>query len=128
MLQRGLPVADLCYLVSEGAPHVFVAPMPTTRGVLPERPGYNYDGCTPHAVLTRMSVEDGRLMLPDGMSYRALVLPAVDTMTPELLDKIRQLVAAGATVIGSFFITSDTEICFSSALHRPRAISRSSVR
>ena len=34
-------------------------------------------------VLRRMSVgEDGRLVLPDGMSYRVLVLPQIDTMTP----------------------------------------------
>ena len=47
-----------------------------------------------------MSVKDGRLVLPDGMSYRLLVLPAVETMTPELLRKIKELVAAGATVVG----------------------------
>ena len=32
-----------------------------------------------------MSVKDGRLVLPDGMSYRVLVLPRVETMTPRLL-------------------------------------------
>lgn len=39
-------------------------------------------------------------MLPDGMNYRLLVLPQVNTMTPELLAKIQELVAAGATVVG----------------------------
>ncbi len=43
---------------------------------------------------------DGRLVLPDGMSYRVLVLPERETMTPALLRKVRDLVAAGATVIG----------------------------
>ena len=43
-------------------------------------------------LLTRMSVKDGRLVLPDGMSYRMLVLPRVETMTPRLLAKIRDLV------------------------------------
>ncbi len=47
-----------------------------------------------------MSVEDGRLVLPDGMSYRLLVLPDTDKMTPEMAAKIRDLVSAGATVIG----------------------------
>ncbi len=46
-----------------------------------------------------MSVKDGRIVLPDGMSYRVLVLPQVETMTPALLQKIQQLVAAGATVV-----------------------------
>jgi len=45
-------------------------------------------------------VKDGRLVLPDGMSYRVLVLPERDTMTPTLLQKVKELVEAGATVIG----------------------------
>ena len=48
-----------------------------------------------------MKVEDGRLVLPDGMSYRLLVLPPSETMTPMLLAKIKELVEAGATVVGS---------------------------
>ncbi len=63
------------------------------------RGGYNFDGCTPEVVLTRMSVKDGRIVLPDGMSYRLLVLPQVETMTPALLGKIKELVEAGATVV-----------------------------
>ena len=47
-----------------------------------------------------MTVKDGRLTLPDGMSYRLLVLPTVQTITPRLLGKIKELVDAGATVIG----------------------------
>jgi hypothetical protein len=47
-----------------------------------------------------MSVKEGRLTLPDGMSYRVLVLPEEETMTPELLKKVHQLVRDGATVIG----------------------------
>ena len=34
------------------------------------------------------------------MSYRLLVLPQVETMTPALLRKIKELVEAGATVVG----------------------------
>ncbi|MCL5280799.1 MAG: hypothetical protein M1376_12935, partial [Planctomycetes bacterium] len=51
-------------------------------------------------VLTRMAVREGRIVLPDGMSYRLLVLPQTTTMTPALLRKIKDLVAAGATVLG----------------------------
>ena len=47
-----------------------------------------------------MRVRDGRLVLPDGMSYRLLVLPPGETMTPVLLAKIKELVEAGATVVG----------------------------
>ena len=47
-----------------------------------------------------MTVRDGRLVLPDGMSYRVLVLPESPTMTVALLNKIKDLVEAGATVVG----------------------------
>ena len=48
-----------------------------------------------------MTVKNGRLILPDGMSYQVLVLPPVEAMTPDLLKKIKQLVEAGATVVGA---------------------------
>ncbi len=98
LLQQGLFVADVCYLQPEGAPRRFVPP-PSAMIAPYVRGGYNFDGCTPEVVLTRMSVKDGRLALPDGMSYRVLVLPNVETMTPALLAKIAELAAAGATVI-----------------------------
>ena len=53
-----------------------------------------------------MSVKDGRLELPDGMSYRMLVLPeqgsmpCAGTATPALLTRIVELVVAGAIVLG----------------------------
>ena len=100
LLRQGLPVADVCYLVAEGAPHVFRPSASATRGKWPDRLGYAFDGCAPETLLERVSVRDGRLVLPDGMSYRVLVLPERDTMTPALLRKVSELVAAGATVLG----------------------------
>ena len=47
-----------------------------------------------------MCVRDGRVALPDGISYRLLVLPDTPTMTPALVAKVRELVLAGATVVG----------------------------
>ena len=40
-------------------------------------------------------------MFPGGSSYRVLVLPELETITPALLRRIEELVAAGATVVGS---------------------------
>ena len=97
LLQQGLFVADLCFLAPEMAPQRFKSPVKSGY----DRPGYNFDGCPPEVVLTRMKVKDGRLVLPDGMSYRVLVLPRVETMTPQLLKKIKELVADGATVVGA---------------------------
>jgi hypothetical protein len=47
-----------------------------------------------------MSVRDGRIVLPDGMSYRVLVLPNRPGISLPVLGKLEQLVKAGATVIG----------------------------
>jgi alpha-L-rhamnosidase len=100
LLQQGLPVADVCFLKPEASPQVFRPPRSATRGTPPDRLGYSFDAMTPEALLTRASVKNGRLVLPDGMSYRVLVLPEMPTMTPRLLEKIEQLVSAGATVVG----------------------------
>jgi len=100
LLRQGLPVADVCFLVPEGSPQVFRPPSSALRGNPPERLGHNFDGCAPDVFMAGMAVRDGRLMLPDGMSYSVLVLPARETMTPQLLEKVRDLVRAGATVIG----------------------------
>jgi hypothetical protein len=100
MLRRGLPVSDVCFLVAEGSPHVFRPPASALRGDPPGPVGAAFDGCPPETLLASASVKDGRIVLPDGMSYRVLVLPERETMTPALLRKVRDLVAAGATVIG----------------------------
>ena len=100
LLRQGLFVADICYLQPEGSPRAFRAPVACT-GTPPDRPAYDFDGCSPEVVLTRMSVKDGRIVLPDGMSYRVLALPGSQTMTPQLLAKVAELVEAGATVVGT---------------------------
>jgi hypothetical protein len=97
LLQEGLFYADLCYFIGEGSPN---SPAGRT-GLRPAPPaGYDYDACNADVILHRMTVKDGRLVLPDGMSYRLLVLPESQTMSVELLTRIRDLVRDGATVIG----------------------------
>ncbi len=58
MLRQGQPVADVCFLEAKGAPHRFVAPIPVAScGMIPDRPGYNYDNC-PSEALQRATVKD----------------------------------------------------------------------
>jgi hypothetical protein len=92
LLQKGLYVADLLYFDGLDIPNL---------GAVPSlKNGYAYDGCDEDVILHRLSVKDGRLTLPDGMSYRVLVLPATDRITPVLLRKIKELADAGATIVG----------------------------
>jgi hypothetical protein len=97
LLQQGQFVGDLAYYYGEGAP----ATVPFWKKVRPEPPaGYNHDYVNTEVLLSRMSVKDGRLVLPEGASYRVLVLPEdVDRLTPPVLRKIRDLVSDGATVV-----------------------------
>ena len=99
MLQQGRFVADVAYLLNEGAP----SSQPFWgAGLLPAlTEGYDYDTINADALLNRMTVSpDGQLLLPDGMSYRILALPQIDRIRPELLQKIRLLVAGGAILAG----------------------------
>ena len=100
LLQQGVTVADVCFLVGEGAPHVFRPPDSATTGNPPDHGGYNFDGCAPETLLERAEVKDGQIVFPGGTSYQILVLSEQRTMTPALLAKIKSLVRAGATVFG----------------------------
>jgi len=97
LLQQGLFVADVCYFYGEDVPN-FVPAKTHMQPPLP--PGYDCDTINAEALLGRMSVKNNRLVLPDGMSYRLLVLPDRPTMSPQVLRKIKELVVAGATVVG----------------------------
>ncbi|MCL6506308.1 MAG: hypothetical protein K6T59_04730 [Bryobacteraceae bacterium] len=97
LLQQGLFVADLLYFTGEDSP---VVTLPQEM-LDPQPPsGYDWDTIDRRALLTRVSVEGGRIRLPDGMSYRALVLPNRRTMTLALLRRLRELVAAGMVLVG----------------------------
>jgi hypothetical protein len=96
LLQQGLFVGDVCYYYSDTIPS-FV-PLKHVDPML--GPGYDYDVTNSEVISSRMSVKDGRIVLPDGMSYRMLVLPEWDAMPLEVLRKITELVHAGATVVG----------------------------
>lgn len=94
MLQRGDYVADVAYFIGEDAPKM-------TGICTPELPaGYSFDYINGEVLLQRASVEDGRIVLPSRMKYRLLVLPQLETMRPEILQKIKELLQAGACVIG----------------------------
>jgi hypothetical protein len=97
LLQQGRFVGDLAYFYGEGAP----VTVPFWKQVIPAPPeGYAFDWINADVLLNRMSVENHRLVLPSGMSYRVLVLPSyVNQLTLAALRKVRDLVSAGAIVV-----------------------------
>lgn len=81
LLQRGQGVADFLGLDHD--------------------PGANADAI-PRAALLRgdLRVENGQIVLPSGRRYAFLALPPDDAMLPEVARKLRELVTAGAVVVG----------------------------
>jgi len=120
LLQQGTFVADVCFYLGERPP-TLVPP----KYIVPSLgSGYDCDYSNSDVLLNRMSVRDGRIVLPDGMSYRLLVLqnctsPSQDicdrvgayqslsvssvpstAMSVEVIKKLQLLIREGATVVG----------------------------
>ena len=94
MLQQGYYVADVAYYIGEDAPK-----MTGIRN--PEIPqGYSYDFINAEVIEKSGRVENGQLAIDGGMKYRVLVLPPQNTMRPEFLAKLQELVKNGLTIIG----------------------------
>lgn len=104
MLRQGRFFADACYYYGEDVPGsaYFFSPgnLDVRKKMLPVLPqGYDFDVCN-REILDQMTVEDGLVTLPSGMRYAYLVLPDHARYTPAALQKVWELVNAGATVIG----------------------------
>jgi hypothetical protein len=121
LLQQGVFVGDVCFYLGEEPP--VLAPPKYIDPAL--GPGYDCDYCNAEVLLKRMAVKDGRIVLPDGMSYRLLVLQNCTSTSPdicqqvggyqrltvspipskamslEVAEKIRELVRQGATIVGA---------------------------
>ncbi len=98
MLRQGRPGADIAYFQGEDA----AAGLPYIEGGRPDLPaGYDFDYLDAESLIQRLAVRDGRMVLPSGASYAALVIPArVQRMSLPVLRKLDGLVAAGGLVIG----------------------------
>jgi hypothetical protein len=96
MLQQGLFVADVLYYYGDDVPNfVFL------KEDLPELNfGYDWDKCSKEIIQNRVSVQDGKIVLPDGMSYRVMMLAPEKGIDLNVLRKLEQLVKEGMTLIG----------------------------
>lgn len=94
MLQQGNYVADVAYFIGEDAPKM----TGVTDPPLPK--GYSFDYINAEVIENRLTVKDGRFVLPEGISYGILVLPKLETMRPAVLRKLMELVGQGGVVLG----------------------------
>ncbi|GAA4339143.1 hypothetical protein GCM10023149_49650 [Mucilaginibacter gynuensis] len=120
MLQQGTFVADVCFYLGERPPLL----APPKYNIPTLGPGFDCDYSNPDVLLNRMTVKNGLITLPDGMSYKLLVLQncvspdpdiakqvssyqslgvpleASKAMSLPVIEKIRELVYNGATIVG----------------------------
>lgn len=94
MLQQGRYIADAAYFIGEDAPKMTGVCNPP----LPK--GYSFDYINAEILLGHSRVVNGKLVLDSGMEYSVLVLPDQNTMRPEVLERIRQMVSDGLTITG----------------------------
>ena len=98
LLQQGQAVADIAYFYGEEAP---------ITGLFGDAPvsdvprGHGFDFVNADALLHLLSVDHGDLVAPSGARYRLLYLGGSSRfMTLPVLRRVRELVMAGATVVG----------------------------
>ncbi len=97
LLQSGRFDADALYFYGEGVTK-FLPSREYLRPALP--PGHNFDAIDAELLLNSLKVENGRWVLPSGMSYRVLVMPEDGVISPRALARIRELVVEGGVLFG----------------------------
>lgn len=94
LLERGKPVSDVLWYLGDEINH-----KPNQNITFPK--GFKYDYCNPDVLLNRLSVKNGRLVTPEGISYKVLWIPDNERMLPQTLERLYMLICNGATVIGN---------------------------
>ena len=98
LLQQGKFVADVVYYYGDdnNITGLFGKGLPS----VPE--GYNFDFINSDALINVLTVKDGKLITPSGMSYHLLVLGEnVKRISLPVMKKIQALVTSGASISGT---------------------------
>lgn len=97
MLQQGIFAGDVICYTGEDAPGEDLS----MGALLPELPdGYDFQFANSEILLKRTRIENGRIVLPDGMSFHIMVLPPNKTMTEQMIRRLRDLVSQGMVLVG----------------------------
>ncbi|MBR4755349.1 MAG: hypothetical protein IK076_00235, partial [Bacteroidales bacterium] len=104
LLERGLPVSDVLWYLGDEVghrPNQYTGSGKRQSGGIRFPEGYQYDYCNQDVLMNRLSVVDGKIVTPEGISYEVLWIPDNQRMLPETVAKIHELVLAGAKVVGN---------------------------
>lgn len=97
LLRQGIPVADVAYFVGDSAPSV----CPATNVIRRFTPiSYKFDCVNYDVLANRFTIENGRLMRPDGNGYAVLVLGNSHAITAQTLERLEEIAAGGVPIFG----------------------------
>jgi hypothetical protein len=101
LLRQGLFAADVAWYYGDKAPNFFPEYQkdPGSPEVDGLSAGYDFDVVNTDVLLNRMDVSGGRLQLPDGLTYKLLVLPDRPDIPPEVVARVEDMIKAGAQVL-----------------------------
>jgi len=95
LLQHGLFVADVCYFKGDNPE----SGIPDVYRYLPQ--GYAGDVVGADALHKRFVINNGKIVLSDGMSYRLCMMAPLQNILPSSLNKLKELVRDGMTLVVS---------------------------
>ena len=102
LMQQGTAVADVLYYYGDHIPNIGRFKDDDPAKALPH---YDYDLINEDKLMD-LSVKNGKIYLPHGISYQVLALPDHKVMSLKALRKIKELVENGASIIGEKPLTT----------------------
>lgn len=97
-LERGLPIVDILLYLGDD-----VGYRPSEHDLMFDN-RYKYDYLNNDALMTRVDAKDGKIVLPDGMSYRVIWVPKGTFLLPSTEAKLGELEKKGARVVRGDFV------------------------
>ncbi|TWO34558.1 glycoside hydrolase [Seonamhaeicola sediminis] len=97
LLRQGVPVSDFLVFVGDGSPNsVYLR-----KDFEPTIPaGTNFDCSNADVLINRVSLKNKTMVLPEGTTYKALVLKNSKVLSLKSLQRIYEIAQAGVPVIG----------------------------
>jgi len=92
MLEAGRPANDILWFLGDDVDH-----KPSEKSPFP--PGYKYDYVNRDALLSRIHVEKGLFVTPEGVSWKVLWVPSDVWVSSEVEARLAWLKAAGGKVV-----------------------------
>ncbi len=92
LLERGRYSADVLWYLGDEIDHKPDQEMPFPAG-------YRFDYCNFDVLMNRLTVEDGKVLTPEGLAYSVIWIPQNQRMTPGTMKRLRTMIEQGANVI-----------------------------